>query len=233
MEQICQIAKRYKLKLIEDCAQSAGAEYDKKKVGTFGDIATFSFYATKNMTTGEGGMVVTNNRRLMDRCKSLVNHGRSSRFVHSRLGYNYRMTEIVASLGLGQLKRLNLFNKKRIQNASFLTKNLSGLRKLKLPIVPPRCKHVFHLYTLRVKKGRASFIKHLDKNGVESAIIYPFPLHRQPVYKNFGISGNNLPTAEQLSRQVVSIPVHPELSQGELGKMVRVITEWDSLSLKV
>jgi len=222
LEEIVEIAKEFGLKLIEDCAQAAGAEFQDKKVGSFGDVGCFSFYATKNMTTGEGGMVLTDDDDLARRCRSLINHGRTARSSHNVLGYNYRMTDIAAALGLCQLEKLDEFNAKRIDNAHYLTENLRELDWIDTPVIPLGCKHVFHQYTVRVR-SRDKFVERLAAGGVESAIFYPLPIPQQPFYPDLGYGGGSYPEARRASLEVASLPVHPALSKADLAKIVEVV----------
>ncbi|MFH1406444.1 MAG: DegT/DnrJ/EryC1/StrS family aminotransferase [Candidatus Omnitrophota bacterium] len=226
MRAIRRIVKKHKLLLIEDCAQAIGAQYAGKKAGTFGDIATFSFYATKNMTTGEGGMIITDDKRLAARCRLLVNHGRTSRFTHDILGYNYRMTDFQAALGLSQLSRVNALNNKRIQNAKRLSAGLKNLSWLKTPYVPPGYKHVFHQYTVKIAQGRERLMKYLEKQNIRCALFYPIPLHKQKLYKKLGYGKVRLHNAEKLANQVLSLPVHPALSKKDLNKIVSAVKSY-------
>lgn len=226
MDEISKLARRHRIKLIEDCAQATGAEWDGKKVGVFGDVAVFSFYATKNMITGEGGMILTNDKQMELRSRALINHGRSSRFIHTTLGYNYRTTNLAAAIGLCQLQKINRLNAKRAQNAKYLSRHLNGTKGIILPYKPERSKHVFHLYTMKVKGKRNQLIRHLAKEGIESASIYPIPIHKQPLYKRLGYGRLKLPKAEAAAREVVSIPVHPSLKKSDLQRIVKAIRKW-------
>jgi len=138
MKAFKEIAEDHKLYLIEDCAQAHGAEFEGQKVGTFGDIAAFSFYPTKNMTTGEGGMVVTNDCELAKKVDLIRNHGQAEKYLHVELGYNLRMTNIAAAIGRAQLKKLDEWNRKRIENARLLTEGISKIDGLTPPHVDPR-----------------------------------------------------------------------------------------------
>ena len=224
MDAITEIARRHNVKVVEDCAQAHGAEYDGRKVGSFGDISIFSFYPTKNMTTGEGGIITTNDEELADKCRKIVNHGRSGRYEHDILGYNYRMTNIAAAIGLGQLERLDECNQRRIENAAFLSENLSKLDWLEPPVVGNNCKHVFHLYTVKVSK-RDEFANYLQENGIQTSVVYPRPLYRQPLYERLGYQANCSNT-EKVCDRVLSIPVQPALTRDDLQKIVDVICKF-------
>jgi len=225
MREIMRIAKKHKLLLIEDCAQAVGAEHGKRRAGSFGDAGTFSLYGTKNMTTGEGGMITTNKKKVSDLCKRLINHGRASRFLHDRLGYNYRMTDFQAAMGIEQLKRIDSLNRKRIHNAKVLSKGLKDLNFLKIPEVPTGRKHIYHQYTVRVK-NRGSFIEHLKTKGVEGVPLYPVPLHKQPLYKKLGYGKLRFPNAEAAAREVVCLPIHPGLTKKDLSTIINGIRSW-------
>jgi dTDP-4-amino-4,6-dideoxygalactose transaminase len=227
IEEIKTICKRYGILLIEDCAQAHGAEYNYKKVGSFGDCAIFSFYATKNMTTAEGGMITTNSQNLARRCRQFINHGRTSPNRFSILGYNYRPTDIASSLGLQQLKKIKSINSKRIKNANYLNKNLRLLQYIIPPFVYKGYKHVFHQYVIRVKKARYNLMRYLKRCGIESAIFYPMPIYRQGVYKKLGYGNLYLENTEKACKEVLSLPVHPGLKKKDLNKIVRTLKKWE------
>ena len=208
----------HNLKFIEDAAQAHGALYKGQKVGGFGHFGCFSFYATKNMITGEGGMVTTSEKAYNERLRLLINHGQSEKYLHTRLGYNYRMTDIGAALGIVQLKKLEKFNLRRRKNAEFYNANLSA-RGLVTPITLHTVSHVFHQYVVRLTEefpmSRADFIEYLKAKGIGSAVHYPIPLHRQPL---FGLQNDPdpCPVSTSLAASVLSLPVHPLLDQKEL-----------------
>ncbi len=218
MKEIMDIAEEHNLNVIEDAAQAHGAEYDGKKVGSIGDMGVFSFYATKNIITGEGGMITTNNEKIAERARIIRNHGQRERYIHECLGYNYRMTNIAAAIGLAQLKKLDKLNERRISNARYYNKRLNADK----PYVAPGVKHVFHQYTIRVKE-RDKFSEHLEKNGVGYGIYYPVPLPSQPLFN----SGGFFREAEVASKEVVSIPVHPSLSKEEVKEVVEVVNSYE------
>ena len=220
MAAIMAIAAEHGAIVIEDCAQAHGAAYNGRRVGTFGVAGTFSFYATKNLTTGEGGMVVTDSDEVARRVRRLVNHGRVDRYEHALLGYNYRMTDLAAAMGLVQLGKLDQFNLKRRAHAMRLSRQLRDVPGLKLPAEPEGCYHVYHQYTVR-HPHRDELARWLRERGVETGIIYPLPLHRQPLYRDMGYGEQQLPNAEAAAREVLSLPVHPGLSEQD----VQVVAE--------
>lgn len=226
MDPIMEIVDEYNLILVEDSAQAHGAVYKGKKVGTFGDTAAFSFYPTKNMTTGEGGMVLTDDQEIVETARLLIQHGSPERYKHEILGYNYRMTNIAAAIGLRQLEKLPDFNQKRKENACFLTENLKELDWLETPYVPDDREHVFHQYTVKVE-NRDQFISYLEENEIGYGIYYPRPAYKQPLYKKLGYDFYELPVSESLCQQVVSLPVHPALSKGDLEKIVEVVKKFN------
>ncbi len=222
VEDIC---KRYNLVLLEDACQSHGAHYQSKKVGSFG-VGCFSFYPTKNMTTGEGGMITTSDKSIADRCRILRNQGQESRYYHTMLGHNYRMDEIKASLGLTQLKRLNHFNRKRDENAKVLTKAVNEISGLISPGALPDRNHVYNQFTIRVtpayKLSRNELIAYLEDNGIGCAVHYPLPIYKQPIYKELGYK-DWLPVAEQAAIEVLSLPVHPSITCRQLNRITQAL----------
>ena len=225
MDNITRLVKRHGIYLVEDCAQAQGAQYKGKKVGSFGDASIFSFYATKNMTTAEGGMIVTQNKNLERASRSIINHGRMARYMHSRLGFNFRLTDIASSVGICQLQKLDRLNAARIKNAAFLSENISS-PYIETPFVDDDAVHVFHQYTLKVKKNRNGLKEYLKKNGVESEVIYPMLIPGQPFYKKLGYSDANLKEGRRACKEVLSIPVHPALTNNNLKKISNLLTDW-------
>ncbi len=223
MEAIMAIATRHGLSVIEDAAQAHGAAINGKKVGSFG-TGCFSFYPTKNMTTAEGGMVTTNDEQVAERVRLLRNHGMKRRYYHDCLGYNFRMTELQAALGLAQLAKLEVFNEKRIANARYLTAHLKGVIT---PQVRDGYRHVFHQYTIRVRGNRDQMVGQLREQGIGIGVYYPLPVHQQPIYQELGYT-DRLPVAETISRQVLSLPVHPALSQTDLERIVEAVSQLSS-----
>ncbi len=226
MERLEAIAQAHGLVLIEDACQAHAATINGRAVGSFGTGA-FSFYATKNMTTGEGGMITTNDPAIAERLRLLRNHGQTTRYHHMALGYNQRMTELQAALGLVQLQKLERLTEQRIANAAYLTEHLGGI--VQTPVTRPGYRHVYHQYTIRVSDDRDEWIKRLGACGIGTAVHYPLPIHRQPCYQDvpwqFRIASQheNLPVAETAAQQVLSLPVHPGLSQQDLALIVEEV----------
>ncbi len=221
MEAIMAIAARHGLVVIEDAAQAHGASINGKKVGSFG-TGCFSFYPTKNMTTAEGGMVTSDDDQVAERVRLLRNHGMERRYYHDFLGYNFRMTDLQAALGLAQLAKLKVFNETRIANARYLTEHLRDV--IISPQVKDGCRHVFHQYTIRVKGDRDRIVEQLTERGIGTGIYYPLPVHKQPIYQELGYT-DCLPVAEAMSREVLSLPVHPALTREDLDRIVQAVNE--------
>jgi len=219
IEALQEICESKNLKFIEDAAQAHGALYKNARTGSFGHLACFSFYATKNMITGEGGMVTTSDKAYNERLRLLINHGQSEKYLHTILGYNYRMTDIGAALGLVQLKKLEKLNLRRRKNAEFYNASLS-VKGLSLPFVGSARNHVYHQYVIRLTEEfpmtRLAFIEYLKAKGIGSAIHYPIPLHRQPLF-GLGNDPDPCPVSTSLAGSVLSLPVHPLLDQKELA----------------
>jgi perosamine synthetase len=211
MERIKKITDKHNLTLIEDAAQAHGTSYKTRPPGYFADITCWSFYASKNMTTGEGGMITTNDDEYGKVLRYMRAHGETEEYMSTMLGHNYRMPEIEAAIGITQLKKLPSFTKKRKRNAEMLTKKLKGTRELYLPNEPKGYKHSWYLYTLRYlennKEKRDKIIEYLRNSGINAAVYYHTPIHKMPYYAQFG--KYHLPNTEKLANQVFSVPVHP------------------------
>lgn len=218
MEAIGDIARRHGVAIIEDACQAHSASVGGQAVGSFG-TGCFSLYATKNMTSGEGGMLTTDDAAIAERVRLIRNHGERQRYHSELLGYNFRMTEIAAALGLAQLSRLPDLNERRRANADYLSRHLRGVIT---PGERPGCHHVYHQYTVRVPSGRDRLAAALREAGVETAVFYPTPVHCQTLYRERGYD-LSLPVAEGLSREVLSLPVHPSLSQEDLETIVAAV----------
>ena len=223
MDPILDIASKYGLLVIEDACQSHGATYHGRKVGSMG-TGTFSLYPTKNMTSGEGGMITTNDDTIAEHCRVIRQHGMRRRYYHDELGYNFRMTDIQAAIGFEQLKKLERFNQVRRENARYLSEHLKGVT---VPLVPEGYGHVFHQYTIRVTGGRRdALIQHLAARDVGSMVYYPVPIHQQTFYVNQLGYNLSLPETELAASEVVSLPVHPGLSAADLETIVNAVNEF-------
>ncbi len=221
MAAFIKLSRKYKVKLIEDCAQAHGAAFEGTTVGTFGTASAFSFYATKNVMCGEGGIVLTASSAVDKNVRSIINHGRSEHSTHTILGYNYRLTNLAAGIGIVQMGHLQEWNAARRSNAAYLTERLQKFSFLKTPVIPSNCTPVFHQYTIRVKPGvRERLMKHLHSSGVGCGIYYPVPMHLQPLYKRMGYKAGLCPVAEKAAKEVLSIPVHPALTASDLKLII-------------
>jgi len=229
--EINNVAKNNNLVVIEDAAQSVNAESNGKKAGSLGDIAAFSFYATKNITCGEGGIITTNNEDIAQNAKLFRQHGRSkmTSYEYTNLGYNYRMTDICAVIMLQQLKKIDFITKKRIENAEYLSKELEKIKGIKAPEIKKDNSHVFHQYTIKVqedfKLSRDEVIEHLSKKGIGTGVYYPKPLHLLGHFKKFGYKEGDFPVAEKASKEVISLPVHPHLTKEQLNQIIDAFKE--------
>ncbi|MEI8218585.1 MAG: DegT/DnrJ/EryC1/StrS family aminotransferase, partial [Elusimicrobiota bacterium] len=221
MDAFTKLSKKHGCALIEDCAQAHGAQWRKRTVGSIGDAAAFSFYATKNATTGEGGVVLTNDNAIAARVRQIINHGRDGHATHTILGFNYRLTNIAAGIGIAQIKQLPRWTQKRRANARFLTNQLKGISTLITPVEPPNTTPAYHQYTVRVPAGvRDAFMTHLHSRGIGCGVYYATPIHQQPLYAGLGYKAGICPVAEQAAREVVSLPVHPLLTARDLRAIV-------------
>jgi perosamine synthetase len=211
MQPIREIADKHGLAVVEDSCQAHGATYKGKPVGALANAACWSFYVSKNMTTGEGGMVTTDSDELAENMRVIRSHGEKEKYKSSMLGHNYRMPEIEAAIGFEQLKKLPGFLARRRRNAKRLTSILGKTSKLQLPIEPEGCRHSWYLYTVRIKgasaEKRDKIAGELREKGVGAGVYYVNPIHLMPYYLRFGKHG--LLETEKASKQVLSLPVHP------------------------
>jgi len=221
MEAIMRIAKEHRLAVIEDAAQAHGAELNGKKAGSFGDFGCYSFYASKNITTGEGGMVTVNRRDNVDILTSIRNHGEGRHLSSERLGHNYRLPELSCAIGYYQLLKLPHFIDVRRRNAVKLTSLLENIGRLVLPEEPKGYKHAWYLYTSRLRGCRAGernkIVSRLVNAGIQAGVYYQTPLHLAPYYRRkYGFRAQMLPKTETASRQVFSLPTHPNLTDEDI-----------------
>jgi dTDP-4-amino-4,6-dideoxygalactose transaminase len=212
MEPIREIADKQGLSVVEDAAQAHGLSYKGRAAGAFADAACWSLYASKNMTTGEGGVVTTNDEGVAELLRMVRTHGEKAKYASEILGCNYRMSEIQAAIGSVQLEKLPAFLAKRTQNAQMLTEILSKSDKLCLPSEPKNGKHSWYLYTARLYKGteaqRNQLLEQLHQKGIGAEAYYVNPVHLMPYYlNNFGAV--KLEETEKAAKQVFSLPIHP------------------------
>lgn len=223
MDPIMDIATRHHLAVIEDAAQAVSADYKGRRAGSFG-TGCFSLYATKNVMCGEGGMITTNDDGLAQRCRMIRSHGMQRRYYHDMLGYNFRMTDVHAAIGLAQMDRLDEFTARRRANAAYLNAHITSVI---IPKVRPGYGHVWHQYTVRLDKGRDrdAAVKRLADAGVGTGIFYPVPANKQAHLVKLGLGDVPLPVAERLAEEVISLPVHPQLSQADLETIVAEVNK--------
>ncbi|RRR77142.1 MAG: DegT/DnrJ/EryC1/StrS family aminotransferase [Candidatus Viridilinea halotolerans] len=220
MDAILALAERHGLAIIEDAAQAVGASYQGRPAGSFG-TACFSLYATKNIMSGEGGMVTTQSAEVAEKLRLLRNHGSRVRYHHDMLGYNLRLTDLQAAIGLAQLEKLEDFTTRRIANATFLNAQIKH-PQITTPTSQPDVRHVYHQYTLRIAGDRDAAVRQLSAAGVGNAIFYPILIPHQPFYREMGYN-TQLPVAEQTTQEVLSLPVHPALSEADLAQIAQAV----------
>ncbi len=219
MDAIMDIARHHNLAVIEDAAQAHGSNIRGKYAGSYG-TGCFSLYATKNMTSAEGGMVTTDDPHIAEQVRLLRAHGSHVRYYHEILGYNWRMTDLHAAVGLAQIRKLPEFNARRKVNAEFLSEHIT---KAITPTVPDGYEHVWHQYTIRLTHtNRDEALEKLKAAGVGTGVFYPVPVYRQQVYLDRGYN-QSLPVTEEVCAQVLSLPVHAALSPSDLETIVDAV----------
>ena len=226
MDPLMEIAKKHNLKVIEDCAQAHGALYKDKKVGSFGDVACFSFYPTKNLGAfGDGGMVITNSEEMKERLLLLRDYGRKGRYEHILKGYNSRLDTLQAAILRVKLKHLDEWNEKRRKNAHLYAKLFKENNiDLVLPNESDYAKHVYHLYPVRVK-DRKSVMEKLAEKGIRTLMHYPIPIHLQDAYKDLGHKKGDFLISEKCCEEILSLPMYPELPEEEIKYVVASFRE--------
>lgn len=232
MKPIMEIADKYGIFVVEDAAQAHGAEYNfegkQKRAGTFGNCAAFSFYPSKNLGAyGNGGAVVTNDEGLADRVQMLINHGQRRKYYHDILGWNYKMNGFQGAILDVKLKYLEEWNRRRIMNGKLYNELFKGVEGVVIPFNISEAKHIYHLYVIRVKK-RDELQKYLKSQGIGTSIHYPIPLHMQQAYQHLGYHEGDFPVAEAVSKEIVSLPMFPELKEDEIAYVVDRVKEFVS-----
>ncbi len=219
MGPILEVAERYHLKVIEDAAQAHGAEYKGRRVGSFGDAACFSFYPSKNLGAyGDGGAVVTNDEEIAQRVRMLRNHGSREKYSHEIEGVNSRLDVLQAAILRVKLRYLEHWNQKRRERASLYDALLEDTEGVIRPRVREGITHVYHLYVIRTK-ARDLLREHLGNNGISTGVHYPVPLHLQPAYGYLGIGEGVYPVTERVSKEILSLPMYPELKDEEVKEV--------------
>ncbi len=231
-DEIKEIADKNGIKILEDACQAVGAERNGKKAGSFGDLATFSLYATKNITTGEGGMLTTNDDEIARRAKMYRHHGQDEavRYEYLAVGHNYRMTDIAAAIGVEQMKKIDRIIQARVSNATKLSEGLKNVEGIITPKIMDGNTHVYHQYTIRITEeyghSRDELLEYLKENEIGSGVYYPKPLHMHEHFKKMGYKEGDFPVSEKLSKQVLSLPVNPFVTAEDVEKIVEKIVQF-------
>jgi dTDP-4-amino-4,6-dideoxygalactose transaminase len=224
MDLLGEVSRKHGLRVIEDCAQSFGAEYRGKRTGSFGDLGCFSFFPSKNIGCyGDGGMVITDDQALAERILSLRNHGSKVRYYHDEVGYNSRLDEIQAAILNVKFRHIDAYTEGRRRSAALYAKHLA-VPGITTPREERDCKHVFHQYTIRVR-DRDAVKKRLDDAGISNMIYYPVPCHLQAAYRDLGMREGSLPVAEQAARDVLSLPMYPELTEEQVREVADAVKQ--------
>jgi len=243
MNPVLELAKKYNLKIIEDCAQALGASYKGKKVGTLGDAGCLSFFPSKVLGAyGDGGMVVTNDADIAEKVAMLRNHGSRKKYYALVHGFNSRLDELQAAILRVKLRHLDSWIEHRRQKAATYTKLLDQMTGIQPPHIAPYSYHVFNYYTIRIssptqsepqsqsKSSRDKFQGHLNSKGIATAIYYPLSMHLQEIYKPLGYKPGDFPESEKAQEQVLSLPLYPELGDEQIGEIVKSINMFDGIS---
>lgn len=220
------ICEKHKLILIEDAAQAHGAQWKGHRAGTFGRMSCFSFFPGKNLGAfGDGGAVTTNDLGMKEKIEALRNYGSPQKYHHPVFGTNSRLDTIQAAILRVKLRRLDGFNNARRELAAGYNKKLASVGDLILPEIPSGESHVFHLYVIRTKR-RDQLLKHLNDKGVGAGIHYPFPCHLQGAYSHLGYKEGSLPVTEKLAKEILSLPVYPEMTMAQQDVVVKTVQEF-------
>ncbi len=229
-DEILKVSERYNLKIIDDSCEALGAEYKGRKIGQFGDAACFAFYPNKQITTGEGGIIVTNNSEIHSLARSLRNQGRDEMgawLEHKRLGYNYRMDEMSAALGVSQLKKIEMFLQKRERVARMYTERLKNFSWVRPQIVKPYVRMSWFIYVVTLNEGidRDRVMKKMEEKGIATRNYFS-PIHLQPYIKDYvGTDMLRLPVTEYISRRTLALPFHNNLSESEIDIVIEALKE--------
>jgi dTDP-4-amino-4,6-dideoxygalactose transaminase len=225
MDPILAFAKSHQLPVIEDNAQAIGASYKGRQTGSLGDAACVSFYPTKNLGAyGDAGMVVTNSAKLAARIRTLRNHGQAEKYLSSEPGWNSRLDEIQAAILRVKLRHLSNWQRARQAHAAEYNRLFSQIPGVMPPLAPEGFEHVYHQYTIRIEQ-RDALQKFLNARKIGSTIYYPYPLHLQPLYASLGHKPGDFPHAERAAKEVLSLPMYPELRNEQIARVVETIAE--------
>ena len=222
LDEIEEIAKKYKLFIIEDACQAHGARFNSKRVGSFGIFGSFSFYPGKNLGAyGDGGIIVTNDKNISETIKMMRNYGQKEKYNHIFLAYNSRLDNLQAAILSVKLKYLDGWNKKRQQNALIYNELLKDL-PVTIPYKLDNVEHVYHLYVIRTEK-RDELAEYLKTNGISTGLHYPIPIHLQRAYKDLNYKIGDFPVTEKLSKEILSLPMYPELEEKDIYYICKTI----------
>jgi len=228
MQEVMEIARKHNLSVIEDAAQAIGAEYNGKKAGTIGDLGCFSFFASKNLGAyGDGGMVITNNEKLAERIRLLKNHGSSpkEKYLNLIIGTNSRLDALQAAILRVKLNYLSKWSKGRAEKASYYNGKLEGIGDIITPIIASDRNHIFHQYTIKTK-SRDELQRYLKEKEIPTMIYYPLPLHLQPAFEYLNYKSGDFLESEKAAKEVLSLPIYPELSKIEQNLIIKKIKEF-------
>jgi len=230
--EVKEIADKHGLKILEDACQAVGVKYEGVTTGKLGDVGAFSLYATKNIATGEGGMLTTDDDEIARKAKIYRHHGQDEavRYEYLELGHNYRMTDMAAALGVEQMKKLDRIIDTRVRNAKLLDEGLSDIKGIIIPKVMPGNTHVYHQYTIRITDeyghSRDELMEYLKENEIGCGVYYPKPLHLHEHFRKMGYKEGDFPVSERISKEVLSLPVNPFVTEEDVEKIVEKIKEF-------
>ena len=226
MDPITAAAEKHGLAVIEDAAQAIGAEYKGRRAGSIGTCGCFSFYPSKNLgACGDGGMVVTNDDGIARRCELMRNHGAEERYFHRYVGGNFRLDSIQAAIVMVKLKYLESWHEARRRNAAYYNKRFAACRAVRTPYVEPHNRMIYNQYVIRIAGRRDAVQSHLDKKKIGNVIYYPVPLHLQECFADIGHGEGDFPEAEKAAKEVLALPVYPELSRKQQEEIVAAVLE--------
>ncbi len=228
MNELATLAQARQISIVEDAAQSHGAEYDGKRVGALGAVGCFSFYPTKNLSAaGDAGMVVSNDRELVERIRLVGNHGERGKYEHALEGVSSRLDNLQAAILRVKLRHLEGWNERRRHLAKIYAQELDGLSGLRLPREAPDCRAVYNQFTIRTAR-RDALRSQLEEKGIATAIHYPLPLHLQPAYAHLGSKEGSFPIAEKAAREVLCLPIYPELDDDDARRVAEEVQNFFS-----
>ena len=230
MDAILRLAKKYNLKVIEDCAQAMGAEYKGKKVGSLTDAGCLSFFPSKVLGAyGDGGMIITNDSEIAEKVGMLRNHGGKNKYYSLMSGFNSRLDELQAAVLRVKLRHLDKWIELRRQKVHLYSSFFRQMDGIQIPFVSPNNYHIFNYYTIRVDGAKRDELRqHLNDRGIAAAVYYPLSLHLQKVYESSGYKLGDFPESEKAQEEVLSLPIYPELMEGQINRIAGIIADFSS-----